>query len=77
MSDGVLGLIVTGGEMSPLAGIGIPAHALTPFAAQYRLLDFALATTAGTQIRQVADVCARQRASRFARIWPPASARPT
>ncbi|HXJ35773.1 MAG TPA: hypothetical protein VMS22_17215 [Candidatus Eisenbacteria bacterium] len=54
MAEGVLGLIVTGGESSPLAGLGVAgARALTPFAAQYRLLDFALATTANSGIRQV------------------------
>jgi glucose-1-phosphate adenylyltransferase len=54
MADGVLGLIVTGGERSPLAGLGAAtARALTPFAGQYRLLDFALATTTNSGIRQV------------------------
>lgn len=54
MAEGVLGLIVTGGETSPLAGLGVAgARALTPFAAQYRLLDFALATATNSGIRQV------------------------
>lgn len=70
MADGVLGLIVTGGETSPLAGIGITgARALTPFAAQYRLLDFALATTANAGIRQVSLASVPDvKASRFPRI---------
>src|SRR5262249_34429798 len=54
MAEGVLGLIVTGGESSPLRDLGITAaRALTPFAAQYRLLDFALATTSNSGVRQV------------------------
>src|SRR5262249_52708395 len=54
MADEVLGLIVTGGEPSPLAGLGVTeARALTPFAGQYRLIDFALATTGNSGIRQV------------------------
>lgn len=70
MAEGVLGLIVTGGETSPLAGLGITgARALTPFAAQYRLLDFALATTANSDIRQVSLASVPDlRASRFPRI---------
>jgi len=70
MAEGVLGLIVTGGETSPLAGLGITgARALTPFAAQYRLLDFALATTANSGIRQVSLVSVPDTgSSRFPRV---------
>jgi glucose-1-phosphate adenylyltransferase len=70
MAEGVLGLIVTGGEASPLEGLGISgARALTPFAAQYRLLDFALATTANSDIRQVSLVSIPDTgAARFPRV---------
>jgi glucose-1-phosphate adenylyltransferase len=70
MAEGVLGLIVTGGETSPLQGLGIsPARALTPFAAQYRLLDFALATTANSGVRQVSLVSIPDTgAARFPRV---------
>jgi glucose-1-phosphate adenylyltransferase len=72
MADGagVLGLIVTGGERSPLAGLGITeARSLTPFAAQYRLLDFALATAANAGIRQVSLASVPDTgAARFPRI---------
>ena len=70
MSEGVLGLIVSGGETSPLKGLGIArTRALTPFAAQYRLLDFALATTANSGIRQVSLVSVPDTgAARFPRI---------
>jgi glucose-1-phosphate adenylyltransferase len=70
MAEGVLGLIVTSGETSPLQGLGIAgARALTPFAAQYRLLDFALATTANSGIRQVSLVSVPDTgAARFPRV---------
>ncbi len=70
MAEGVLGLIVTGGETSPLQGLGIsPARALTPFAAQYRLLDFALATTTNSGVRQVSLVSIPETgAARFPRV---------
>lgn len=70
MAEGVLGLIVTSGETSPLQGLGIAgARALTPFAAQYRLLDFALATTANSGVRQVSLVSVPDTgAARFPRI---------
>jgi glucose-1-phosphate adenylyltransferase len=70
MAEGVLGLIVTGGESSPLRGLGISAaRALTPFAAQYRLLDFALATTANSGVRQVSLVSIPDvGAARFPRV---------
>src|SRR5690349_10823187 len=70
MAEGVLGLIVTGGETSPLQGLRIsPARALTPFAAQYRLLDFALATTTNSGVRQVSLVSIPQAgAARFPRV---------
>ena len=70
MAEGVLGLIVSGGETSPLQGLGIArTRALTPFAAQYRLLDFALATTANSGIRQVSLVSVPDAgAARFPRI---------
>jgi glucose-1-phosphate adenylyltransferase len=70
MAEGALGLIVTSGETSPLQGLGIPgARALTPFAAQYRLLDFALATTANSGVRQVSLVSVPDAgAARFPRI---------
>jgi len=61
---------VSGGETSPLQGLGIArTRALTPFAAQYRLLDFALATTANSGIRQVSLVSVPDTgAARFPRI---------
>jgi len=70
MADGILGLIVSGGESSPLQGLGISrTRALTPFAAQYRLLDFALATTANSGVRQVSLVSVPDTgAARFPRI---------
>jgi glucose-1-phosphate adenylyltransferase len=70
MAEGVLGLIVSGGETSPLQGLGISrTRALTPFAAQYRLLDFALATTANSGVRQVSLVSVPDTgAARFPRI---------
>jgi glucose-1-phosphate adenylyltransferase len=70
MGEGVLGLIVTGGETSPLQGLGISrTRALTPFAGQYRLLDFALATTGNSGIRQVSLVSVPDTgAARFPRI---------
>ena len=70
MAEGILGLIVTGGETSPLRGIGISgARALTPFAGQYRLLDFALATTANSGVRQVSLVSVPDTgAARFPRL---------
>ena len=70
MAEGILGLIVTGGETSPLQGLGISsARALTPFAGQYRLLDFALATAANSGVRQVSLVSVPDTgASRFPRI---------
>jgi glucose-1-phosphate adenylyltransferase len=70
MAEGVLGLIVTGGETSPLRGLGISAaRALTPFAAQYRLLDFALATTGNSGVRQVSLVSIPETgAARFPRV---------
>src|SRR5215510_6406605 len=70
MAEGVLGLIVSGGETSPLQGLGIArTRALTPFAAQYRLLDFALATTANSGVRQVSLVSVPDTGSaRFPRI---------
>ena len=70
MAEGVLGLIVSGGDTSPLQGLGISgARALTPFAAQYRLLDFAMATTANSGIRQVSLVSVPDTgAARFPRI---------
>jgi glucose-1-phosphate adenylyltransferase len=70
MAEGILGLIVTGGETSPLRGLGISAaRALTPFAGQYRLLDFALATTANSGVRQVSLVSVPDTgAARFPRI---------
>jgi glucose-1-phosphate adenylyltransferase len=70
MAEGVLGLIVTSGESSPLHGLGVAsARALTPFAAQYRLLDFALATTANSGVRQVSLVSVADTGSaRFPRI---------
>src|SRR5215467_1286695 len=70
MGEGVLGLIVTGGETSPLQGLGISStRALTPFAAQYRLLDFALATTGNSGIRQVSLASVPDTgAARFPRI---------
>jgi glucose-1-phosphate adenylyltransferase len=70
MADGVLGLIVTGGDASPLQGLGISgARALTPFAAQYRLLDFALATATNSGVRQVSLApIADAGAARFPRV---------
>src|SRR5262245_33823977 len=70
MAEGVLGLIVSGGETSPLQGLGISrTRALTPIAAQYRLLDFALATTANSGVRQVSLVSVPDNgAARFPRI---------
>jgi len=70
MAEGVLGLIVTGGEASPLAGVGVAGtRALTPFAGQYRLLDFALATAGNSGIRQVSLASVPDAgASRFPRI---------
>src|SRR5690349_14655840 len=54
MAEGVLGLVIAGGDNSPLAALGVTgSRALTPFAAQYRLLDFALATAGNSAIRQV------------------------
>src|SRR5499427_2312437 len=70
MAEGTLGLIVTGGTASPLAGLGVTgARALTPFAGQYRLLDFALATTANSGVRQVSLVSIPDTgAARFPRV---------
>jgi glucose-1-phosphate adenylyltransferase len=70
MVEGVLGLIVTGGETSLLHRLGAAsARALTPFAAQYRLLDFALATTSNSGIRQVSLVSVADTGSaRFPRV---------
>jgi glucose-1-phosphate adenylyltransferase len=58
MAQGVMGVIVAGGDAAPLDVLGVDADALTPFAGKYRFVDFALATLLNSGIGDVHVVAA-------------------
>src|SRR5262245_13686657 len=70
MVEGTVGLIITDRDTSPLAELGVAEpRALTPFAGQYRIVDFAIPTSTNSGIRQVSLACVADRgASRFPRV---------
>ncbi|HLK12098.1 MAG TPA: sugar phosphate nucleotidyltransferase [Candidatus Binatia bacterium] len=74
----VLGIIVAGGDDSPLGPIGGPGGpALTPFAGKYRFIDFALATLRNSGVTEVCVVapvpaaCLRAHLERALRLRRP------
>jgi glucose-1-phosphate adenylyltransferase len=58
MAQGVMGVIVAGGDAAPLDVLGVGSDALTPFAGKYRFVDFALATLLNSGIGDVHVVAA-------------------
>jgi glucose-1-phosphate adenylyltransferase len=58
MAQGVMGVIVAGGDAAPLDVLGVDADALTPFAGKYRFVDFALATLLNSGVGDVHVVAA-------------------
>jgi glucose-1-phosphate adenylyltransferase len=53
MVQGMMGVIVAGGDASPVDVLGVGEDALTPFAGKYRFLDFALATLVNSGVERL------------------------